>query len=97
MDTPMACTLGAGDYAERTAALAELAATALRSRESIEGGERLVFAPGEKIAARLRDAVAAESQCCSFLSMDLREGVDRIELRITGPEGSEAIIEELFA
>jgi hypothetical protein len=97
MDTPIACTLGSGDYAERTAGLAELAAAALRSREPIDGGERLIFEPGQRTAERLRDAVAAERRCCAFLTMDLREADGRIELRITGPEGAEPIIGALFA
>ena len=46
MDHPIACTLRPSEYTDRTAQLTALAASALRSRTPIAGGERLVFAPG---------------------------------------------------
>ena len=97
MNQPIACTLRPADYADRTAELAELAEAALRSRTAIAGGERLVFAPGGKTEQRLREAVAAEAECCSFLRMNLRAEPDALILDITGPAEAEPIISELFA
>jgi len=97
MDQPTACTLRPTEYTERTAGLRELADSALRSREPLPGGERLVFAPGAETESRLRDAVAAEASCCSFLRLELRLQDDALVLDITGPAEAEPIIAELFA
>lgn len=97
MDHPIACTLRPTEYTDRTAQLRELAGDALRSREPLANGERLTFAPGTKTATRLRDAVAAEASCCSFLHMDLRSQDDALVLDITGPAEAKPIIAELFA
>ena len=97
MDQPIACTLHPGELAGRTAQLAELAREALRSRTPIPGGERLVFAPGAGTEERLRDAVAAEAACCSFLTMDLQRLDHGLVLDIAGPEEARPIIAEMFA
>lgn len=97
MDRPIACTLTPTESAGRVTELAELATVALRSRESITGGERLVFAPGAETEQRLREAVAAEAECCSFLRMDLRSETDALVLDITGPAEAAPIIAALFA
>ena len=97
MDEPIACTLTPTQHADRTAQLAELAREALRSRAPIAGGERLVFAPGAQTAERLRDAIAAEAACCSFLRMDLHSEPGALVLDIIGPAEAKPIIAELFA
>lgn len=97
MDQPIACTLRPTELTNRAIELAQLADCALRSREPIADGERLVFAPGAKIEQRLRDAVAAEASCCSFLRMDLRSDPEALVLDITGPAEAKPIIAELFA
>ena len=97
MDQPITCTLRPSEYADRTAQLADLAAAALRSREPIAGGERLAFAPGAETELRLREAVAAEASCCSFLRMDLRSEPEALVLDMTGPPEAKPIIAALFA
>jgi hypothetical protein len=97
MEQPIACTLGPTGLADRTAQLRELADGALRSREPLNDGERLTFAPGPETERRLRAAVAAEASCCSFLRMVLRAEADALVLDITGPAGAQPIIAGLFA
>ena len=97
MNQPIACTLTPAEYTDRTTELRELADDALRSRTSIPGGERLVFAPGAETEQRLREVVAAEAECCSFLRMDLRRVGDGLGLDIEGPQEARPIIAELFA
>jgi len=97
MDQPIACTLRPEEHTHRRARLTEVADGALRSRTPIDGGERLVFAPGARTERRLRDAVAAEAACCPFLRMDLSSRPDALVLGVTGPAGAESIIAELFA
>jgi hypothetical protein len=96
-DAPIACTLTSDNYQDRTAALSDLAGRALIGRASIDGGQRLRFTDIRAIERELRSVVAAESSCCSFLSMDLRCEDEALVLDITGPADAQPIIEELFA
>ena len=38
---------------------------------------------------------AGESECCAFLDFDLRSRDDELELRVTAPDGAEAIADDL--
>ena len=86
MDQPIACTLGAAEYKDRTAELAALAERALRSREQTPDGERLVFADRADVERDLRSMIAAESSCCAFLRMDLARRDEGLVLDIAGPQ-----------
>jgi hypothetical protein len=97
MDQPIACTLIAADYADRTQDTTELARRSLRSRQPIPDGIRLTFEASADTERELRELVAAEARCCAFLRMDLRPGEDALILDITGPAEAEPIIAELFA
>jgi hypothetical protein len=97
MDQPIACTLTAADYADRIEATADLARRALRSREPILHGARLIFDNGGDTERELREVIAAEARCCAFLRMDLRPTADALVLDVTGPAEAEPIIAELFA
>lgn len=97
MDQPIACTLQPDQLADRKDQLSELARRALRSRAPIADGERLVFAPGAETEERLREAIAAEAACCSFLRMELHAAADALVLDVTGPPEAEPLIAALFA
>ena len=97
IDVPIACTLTAGQYANRTGELAAFAARALRTREQIAAGERLVFTDTPAIERELRGVIAAESSCCAFLRMELTRTADGLVLDIAGAEDARPIISELFA
>ena len=96
-EAPIACTLTADDYRTRIGELSALSARALRLRESIDGGERWVFAAGDEVEEALRAAVAAEAACCPFLTLNLDRRDDALVLDVTGPADSRPIIAELFA
>ena len=97
MDQPVACTLPADAFRDRTAELAALAGRALRSRAPIPGGERLRFAGDPATERDLRAAVAAERACCGFLELELRHDADHVVVDVTGPDDAQTIIAELFA
>jgi len=97
MDQPIACTLTADAFRDRTEALASLAARALVARAPIPGGERLTFTGGAAAERDLRAAVEAERACCAFLDLDLRREGDRLVLDVTGPSDARPLITELFA
>lgn len=96
-DAPIACTLTPDRYDARTAELAALAARALRTREQIAAGERLVFTDTPEMERELRTVIAAESRCCAFLTMDLIRTGDGLVVDITGPQDARRVIAELFA
>jgi len=89
MTEPIACTLTAAEYRDRAADLHRFAREALRERRPIAGGARLTF----DLAARerLETLIAAEAECCPFLTMDLR-----LVLDVTGPAAAAPIIAELL-
>jgi hypothetical protein len=97
MEKPIACTLPPADLRARGDHIAQIAQRALRSREPLERGARLTFA-GDAVTERdLRDLIAAESQCCAFLTFDLEREDDALRLDVTGPEDAQPIIAQLFA
>ena len=95
--TPIACSLTGAEYRKRVADTDQLARDALRERVLIDGGARLSFDDSAGVRERLEAFVAAESQCCPFLAMNLSPGDGRLVLEVTGPELASPIIEELFA
>ena len=97
MNAPIACSLAPSDIRARRATIDGIARESLRSREPIEGGARLIFAPDTATENALRDLIAAEAECCPFLTMDLARGTDAVMLEVTGPEDAQPIIAELFA
>ena len=96
-DAPIACTLTPGQYQERVSDLAALGARALLGHEPIDGGERLTFTDTPGVERELRDAIAAEASCCSFLTMRLWRGPHALVLDVTGPDQARPIIAQLFA
>ena len=97
MDQPIACTLTADAFRDRTAELAALAGRALLDRAPIPGGRRLTFAGDPRTERDLCAVVDAERSCCTFLEFDLRRRDDRLVLDVTGPDDARRLIAELFA
>jgi hypothetical protein len=77
--------------------LAAFASGALRSRQPIDGGQRLTFTGGAEVERELRAAVAAEAACCAFLDMTLVRTSEGLVLEVTGPAQARPLIAELFA
>jgi hypothetical protein len=96
-DIPIACSLTPAEYRRRTAGLGALANERLLSREPIPGGCRLTFAYTPELDRRLSDAVAAEAECCPFLTFALTRHAERLRLEVTGAQLAQPIIDDLFA
>ena len=97
MDAPIACTLTPGQYRDRTAGLAALARDGLVTREPTQSGRRLTFARSDELERKLRAAIAAEAECCPFLTLALDHRHEHLVLDISGPEDARPVIAELFA
>jgi hypothetical protein len=94
-DKPVACSLGASALEQRLAAIADIGAESLVSRET-RGDQRLLrFRSSSKTRRRLEGIVAAEAECCSFLDLSLTEKDGELVLSIAAPEAGQSIADEL--
>ena len=93
-EPPIACTLTADEMPARRAEMAAIArdvvGTDVQARHAV-----VRFAPAPGTRERVAAFVAAESRCCAFLRVELREDPDALTLTIDGPAGSERVVREL--
>jgi hypothetical protein len=92
---PIACTLAPGDYPARLAWIAKLARDGLRSSERRDLVVELHYAL--EAADRVREMVRRERACCAFLTFDLQETSEEIQLIIRAPEEARGAVDMLFA
>jgi MerR family copper efflux transcriptional regulator len=97
MDQPIACSLPPAEFRTRRATIDQIARAAIVSREPIDGGVRLTFTGEDATESALRDLIAAEAECCPFLTMSLERTGDVLTLDVTGPADAQPIVAELFA
>jgi hypothetical protein len=83
---PIACSLSAAELPARLAAMTALGSEALID---IERSDQIATAD------RLAAIVAAESECCAFLRMELSDAAGRLVLTITAPPGGEPVLDHL--
>jgi hypothetical protein len=95
IDLPIACSLSATELPARLAQMAQLGRDALVDVELGETHATLRFAAGAGVRERVTSVVAAESACCAFLAMQLRDEPGAVVLDISGPEGAELVVREL--
>ncbi|MDT7533089.1 hypothetical protein OVY48_06520 [Sphingobium sp. SA2] len=94
VDTPIACTLDAGNLKERLDWIADLNARTLRSSKHDDLTLVLDYAPGA--IDDVRRMVAGEQACCAFLAFDLAELDGLVRLTVTAPEDAREAAEALF-
>ena len=91
----MACSLGAGELAERLDRIARIGARGLIGTDSDGRRHSLSFRDDQQTRMELSDVIAAERECCPFLELTLDQGEGELVLTIdAGPEG-EPIAAEL--
>lgn len=93
-DTPIACSLSAGELQDR---LAEMRAVGREGLVGIDRGEDtllLRFRPDAELQSRLQSLVEAETDCCRFLELDLSEHAGELRLTVTGPADAAPLVEE---
>lgn len=94
-DLPIACSLSPGDHSLRLAEMAALGRDALIGTRTGPRDAELRFASGAGIRERVEAIVAAESRCCAFLQMRVRDEPGVVALEIGAPEGAELVLGEL--
>jgi hypothetical protein len=95
-EPPIACTLAEAEIPARRAQMAAIARD-LVSADAHAAGGILRLRPGGRTRERVAAFVEAESRCCAFLAMQLRDDPDALTLTIEGPAGSEDVVHELVA
>jgi hypothetical protein len=96
-DHPIVCTLTADEMPKRLAQIRAIGEASLRSAETIGSQAALRFRADPLTRRRLEAIIAAEGQCCAFLSFELTEEREDLVLAIRGPAGSEPVMQELVA
>jgi|SRR5579864_152193 len=91
---PIACTLPTADFKDRMEWIGELTRDVLRKYERHGLVLDLRYAP--EGAARVREMVHKEQQCCAFLTFKIREELDEIRLTITAPADAAEAADLLF-
>jgi hypothetical protein len=95
MDTPSACSLGAGDLERRLATIAEIGANSLTSH-GVDGGCHLLrFRAAVDVRRRLEEIVAAEAECCAVLDLELSEEEGELVLSIAAPKDAQELADGL--
>jgi hypothetical protein len=94
---PIACSLGANDLRRRLEVIAALGRDSLTAAETQDGSHVLRFRSDEDTRRRLAEIVTAESECCPFLDLDLRERDGELVLTLTAPEDGQVVADELAA
>jgi hypothetical protein len=92
---PATCSLGAGALEERLAAIAEIGADSLISRDADGGRHLLRFRADAATRTRLEEIVAAEAECCSSLELSLDRKGDELALAIAAPRNAQALADGL--
>ena len=94
---PIACSLSATELSARHAAMNDLAHTALLGAHTGNGRAVLRFAARPGVREHVEDIVAAESECCAFLTMHVGEERGQVVLRIGAPPGAEPVLDDLVS
>lgn len=95
-DLPIACSLPQNELSERLAQMAQLGEDALLEVRRVGVRAELVFAPDAAVRERLAAIVAAEAQCCPFLTMNVTERGSTITLVVKAPDGAEVALSEII-
>ena len=94
-ELPIACSLGVAELPARLAEMAALGDAALIGTHHEANRAELRFAADADVRRRVDAIVAAESQCCAFLDMQVSEAHDVIVVTVGAPEGAELVLGEL--
>ena len=88
----LACTLSASAAAERADRWRALLRESLLCRSATPRGLRLEFRSRPAVAAELDALVAAERECCAFLTMRVHRADERLVLDVdASPEAREVV------
>jgi hypothetical protein len=98
-DLPIVCTLTPDTIRTRRAGLLPGLAERAARREPLDNGYRLRFDPSADLLTAMAASIAAERQCCRFLTFRIVVQPDEgeISLDITGPAGTRDFLDALLS
>lgn len=96
-ELPIACSLSAAELPQRLAQIADLGHAALVGAHIDSTRAELRFVAGAEVRRRVEAIVAAESQCCDFLTLRVTDEPSAVVLTIDAPAGAECALEEFVA
>jgi hypothetical protein len=83
---PLSCSLEGPEFLDRIEAWREVVQRA--TFRGMDGDRVVAVYPNDaEILGRLRELIAAEAECCSFLLFDVEESPDAILTEVRLPEG----------
>jgi hypothetical protein len=92
---PLACTLEAAELGDRLRAWSEVLPRA-STRRTEDGRVVATYPKDAELLSRLRELIAAEANCCSFLDFRLEERPDAIVVELRLPDGVPASLAGVF-
>jgi hypothetical protein len=96
-ELPIACSLTAAELPKRLTEIAALGREALVDVRNESTRAELRFADRAGVHQRVDAIVAAESECCAFLTMRVSNPPGLVVLNIEAPEDAELVLQELVA
>jgi hypothetical protein len=94
-ELPIACSLGAADFAERRALIAALGRDVLLAAGVESNRAQLRFRPESR--DRVESFAAAETECCPFFAMRVDVVPEEVRLTIDAPAEAQQLLHELVA
>ncbi len=97
-DMPIACCLTSAELREREATLlAQFRSAVIETEELIDGYAFRLPGDGKTIAL-VADVIAAERQCCPFLTFELvaQPNMGPVIVRVTGPAGAKDFLKTVL-
>jgi hypothetical protein len=95
-DTPIACSLDAGEAVDRTAVWSEILSHVV-TREPTDSGVRLQLPSDPALVAQVADLIVREADCCAFFAFAITVDHDAVWLEVAAPPDGLAVVERLFA
>src|SRR3954470_956529 len=93
----IACSLSAAELPGRLSEMSAIGREALVDVDQSDLIATLRFATSAGLGDRLDAIVTAESKCCAFLQMELREDAGQLVLTITAPADGRPVLDDLVA
>jgi hypothetical protein len=92
----MHCSLNTAQMSERLEEMAALGREGLTGARRSSTHAELRFAAGSGIRERVERVVAAEADCCAFLTMRVTDEGDAVTLTIDAPEDAAPLLGDLL-
>lgn len=92
---PLMCSTGADQIIQNVGLFRRIAASALIDRTRTATGARFRFNASDEVEAAVREFVAWENRCCSFLRFALEQAGGEIRLEVDGPEDAWLVLDLL--